>query len=107
MWPGFTGRVGWRRFGDDWEHGILIEDVTAPEAGTAHPRCLTGRRACPPEDRGGIWGYDYLADSRHEEHKDRLEWLGLDSADRFDPAAFDAAQVNSALFPLATVLIKN
>ncbi|MGW5466194.1 plasmid pRiA4b ORF-3 family protein [Streptomyces sp. NPDC003996] len=98
-------------FGDDWEHDILIEDVTAPEACTAYPRCLTCRRACPPEDRGGIWGYDYLieilADSRHEEHKDRLEWLGLDSADQFDPAAFDAAEVNSALSPLATVLIKN
>ncbi|MFF3517989.1 plasmid pRiA4b ORF-3 family protein [Streptomyces sp. NPDC002573] len=98
-------------FGDDWEHDILIEDVTAPEAGTAYPRCLTGRRACPPEDCGGIWGYDYLieilADPRHEEHEDRLEWLGLDSADQFDPAAFDAAQVNSELSALATVLIKN
>lgn len=98
-------------FGDDWEHDILIEDVTAPEAGTAYPRCLTGRRACPPEDCGGIWGYDYLieilADPRHEEHEDRLEWLGLDSADQFDPAAFDAAQVNSALSALTTVLIKN
>lgn len=98
-------------FGDDWEHDLLIEDVTAPEAGTAYPRCLTGRRACPPEDCGGIWGYDYLieilADPRHEEHEDRLEWLGLDSADQFDPAAFDAAQVNSALSALATVLVKN
>ncbi|MFR0367336.1 plasmid pRiA4b ORF-3 family protein [Streptomyces sediminimaris] len=98
-------------FGDDWEHDILIEDVTPPEAGTAYPRCLTGRRACPPEDCGGIWGYDYLieilADPRHEEHEDRLEWLGLDSADQFDPAAFDAAQVNSALSTLATVLVKN
>ncbi|MFD9430881.1 plasmid pRiA4b ORF-3 family protein [Streptomyces sp. NPDC060002] len=98
-------------FGDGWEHDILIEDVTAPAAGTAYPRCLTGRRACPPEDCGGIWGYAYLieilADPRHEEHEDRLEWLGLDSADQFDPAAFEAAQVNSALSALATVLVKN
>ncbi|WP_037870461.1 plasmid pRiA4b ORF-3 family protein [Streptomyces sp. NRRL S-813] len=96
-------------FGDDWEHDILIQDVTAPEAGTAYPRCLTGRHTCPAEDCGGIWGYGYLieihADSRHKEHRDRLDWLGLDSADQFDPAAFDAAQVNSALSPLATVLI--
>ncbi|MGY5129088.1 plasmid pRiA4b ORF-3 family protein [Streptomyces nigrescens] len=98
-------------FGDHWEHDILIEDVTTPEAGTAYPRCLTGRRACPPEDCGGVWGYDYLieilADPHHEEHEDRLEWLGLDSADQFDPAAFDAAQVNSALSALAAVLVKN
>ncbi|GHJ40493.1 plasmid pRiA4b ORF-3 family protein [Streptomyces sp. TS71-3] len=98
-------------FGDDWEHDLLIEDVTAPEAGTAYPRCLTGRRACPPEDCGGIWGYDYLievlADPHHEEHEDRLEWLGLGSADQFDPAAFDAAQVNSALSALTNVPVKS
>jgi hypothetical protein len=39
-------------FGDNWEHDILIEDITAAEPGTAYPRCLTGRRACPPEDCG-------------------------------------------------------
>lgn len=98
-------------FGDDWEHDILIEDVTEPEPDIAYPRCLTGRRACPPEDCGGIWGYDYLveilADPQHEEHEDRLEWLGLDSADQFAPAAFDAAQVNSALSVFASVLVKN
>ncbi len=98
-------------FGDGWEHDILTENVTEPEPDTAYPRCVTGRRACPPEDCGGIWGYDYLieilADPHHEEHEDRLEWLGLDSADQFDPTAFDAAEVNSALSVLRTVLAKN
>lgn len=98
-------------FGDDWEHDILVEDVTEPEPDTTYPRCRTGRRAGPPEDCGGIWGYDYLneilADPHHEEHEDRLEWLGLDSADQFDPAAFDPAEVNTALSALATVLVKN
>ncbi|MET9296706.1 plasmid pRiA4b ORF-3 family protein [Streptomyces sp. NPDC003077] len=97
-------------FGDNWEHDILVENITAPEPGTAYPHCLTGRRAAPPEDCGGIWGYDHLieilADRHHEEHEERLEWLGLDSADRFDPAAFDVAQVNSALSARAAVLVK-
>jgi Plasmid pRiA4b ORF-3-like protein len=87
--------------GDDWEHDILVEAVTDPEPGVTYPRCLAGRRACPPEDSGGIWGYadllEILGDPAHEEHQDRLEWLGLDSADRFDPAAFDPAQANAAL----------
>jgi hypothetical protein len=47
-------------FGDDWEHIIVVEAISNPEPGIAYPRCLTGRRACPPEDCGGIWGYDYL-----------------------------------------------
>jgi hypothetical protein len=88
-------------FGDEWEHDILVEAVTGPEPGTTYPRCLTGERACPPEDCGGVWGYEdlleILGDPAHEEHQDRLEWLGLDSADRFDPAAFDPAQANTAL----------
>jgi hypothetical protein len=88
-------------FGDDWEHAILVEAITSAEPGIAYPRCLAGRRACPPEDCGGIWGYDdliaILTDPEHEEHQERLEWLGLDSADQFDPAAFDPAQVNTAL----------
>jgi hypothetical protein len=39
-------------------------------------------------------------------HKERLEWLGLDSADQLDPAAFDPAQVNKDLADLAAVLVK-
>jgi hypothetical protein len=96
--------------GDEWEHTIVVEAVTDPEPGIAYPRCLAGRRACPPEDCGGIWGYDdlidVLADPEHEEHQDRLEWLGLDSAGQFDPAAFDLARTNDALSGLATVLIE-
>lgn len=97
-------------FGDSWEHRILVEAVASPEPGIAYPRCLDGQRACPPEDCGGIWGYDdllqILADPTHDEHEERLEWLGLDSADQFDPAAFDLAKVNTALSRRATVLIK-
>ncbi|MBN6051068.1 plasmid pRiA4b ORF-3 family protein, partial [Nonomuraea sp. RK-328] len=110
--PAPKDRLGYTYdFGDDWEHTILAEAVTPAKPGIPYPRCLTGRRACPPEDCGGIWGYDYLleilADPTHEEHEDRLEWLGLDSADQFDPAAFDLAGTNTALSRLSAVLIKD
>lgn len=98
-------------FGDDWEHDVLVEGITAAEPGIAYPRCLAGRRDCPPEDCGGIWGYaellNILSDPGHEEHGERLEWLGLDSADQFDSAAFDATDVTTALSGLATVLVKS
>lgn len=97
-------------FGDDWEHEIAVEDVVPAEAGVAYPRCIGGRRACPPEDCGGIWGYqalrEILADPGHPEHSERLEWLGLGSASEFDPAAFDLGEANRALKELARVLVK-
>ena len=43
--------------GDSWEHELRMEKVLPLEAGKRYPVCLTGKRACPPEDGGGIWGY--------------------------------------------------
>jgi hypothetical protein len=67
----------------------------------AYPRCTGGRRAAPPEDCGGIWGYaelvEVLGDPSHPEHSDRLQWLGLDSATDFQPARFDAAEITRTL----------
>jgi len=88
-------------FGDDWEHDILVEKVLDRDETASCPRCTGGRRAAPPEDCGGIWGYadlmEVLADPAHPEHEDKLEWLGLDDAEQFDPAGFDAAEVTKAL----------
>jgi hypothetical protein len=71
---------------------------------------VAGHRACPPEDCGGIWGYasllEVLANPDNEEHADRLEWLGLESAADFDPAKFDLADTNEVLAPTSRVLVK-
>ena len=75
-------------FGDGWEHEILYEGSPSLEKGKKYPLCLEGERACPPEDVGGVWGYsDFLeaiADPKHEQHDDFVEWAG-----EFDPAEFD------------------
>ena len=88
-------------FGDGWTHRLSVEKVLAPEPGVSYPRCVSGRRACPPEDVGGPWGYDEflaaLADPAHPEHEHYREWLG----GPFDPAAFDLIEVNAALGELA------
>lgn len=75
-------------FGDSWEHEILFEGCLRAEKGSRNPLCLKGKRACPPEDVGGIFGYqeflEAIADPEHEEHESYLEWSGP-----FDPEAFD------------------
>jgi hypothetical protein len=88
-------------FGDGWEHDLVLEKRldTNPEAQI--PACLAGNGACPPEDCGGPWGYadlkEALADPGHADHADMLDWLGLDSAEEFDPAACDLIEINDAL----------
>jgi hypothetical protein len=91
-------------FGDDWEHDIVVEKVLDRNKAAAYPRCTGGRRAAPPEDCGGVWGYadlvEVLNDPSDPEHEDRLEWLGLDDAGDFDPDSFDAEAVTKALSAL-------
>ena len=78
-------------FGDSWEHDVVLEDVL-PGDGGEYPRCVDGERACPPEDVGGVPGFEeFLAaitDPDAEEHDSCLEWVGgsFDAA-RFDPRA--------------------
>jgi Plasmid pRiA4b ORF-3-like protein len=84
-------------FGDNWKHTLVVERVLAPESGTKYPRCVAGARACPPEDVGGVHGYDEflaaLKDSNHPVHEEMSEWIGR----KFDPEAFDLAMTNQIL----------
>jgi Plasmid pRiA4b ORF-3-like protein len=88
-------------FGDGWEHEIVLENGLVAEPGVRYPVCVAGKGACPPEDCGGVWGYEdlreALADPAHEQHQEMLEWLGLQTAREFDSARFDADEVNRAL----------
>ena len=84
-------------FGDSWEHAIVVEKIRPPAPDVRYPYCLAGKRACPPDDVGGVWGYaDFLKairNSRHPEHAEMLEWVG----GAFDPTAFDLRGVNGML----------
>jgi hypothetical protein len=84
-------------FGDSWEHELRVEKMLSLEAGKRYPICLTGKRACPPEDCGGIWGYarflEAIRDPEHPEHDEMVEWVGGD----FDPDAFDLDEINTEL----------
>ncbi len=99
-WPGDRIRYTYD-FGDNWELDIIVEAVQPAEPGMAYPRCTGGRRAAPPEDCGGVWGYadmlNVLANPRHEEHKSRLWWLGIETAADYNPDAFDSEVVNNDL----------
>lgn len=80
-------------FGDGWEHDIVLEKILPAAGGEKYPKCIDGERACPPEDCGGVWGYENLLsiikEPDHEEYEDRMEWLGGE----FDPEEFNPTSV--------------
>jgi hypothetical protein len=83
-------------FGDSWEHDLILEAILLPETTARYPTCIGGERRTPPEDVGGIPGYQeylaVLADPEHEEHGNMLQWRGP-----FDPESFAPDQLNQRL----------
>lgn len=84
-------------FGDGWEHTIKLEKIVKKDPDIDLPICTEGEMACPPEDCGGIWGYQELKKAlnnpEHPEHEYYMEWLGND----FDPEEFSVMFVNEML----------
>jgi hypothetical protein len=81
-------------FGDSWDHDIVVERILVPEPGVKYPRCVDGARSGPPEDCGGVWGYENfvaaMSNPKHPEHDDLEDWYG----GAFDAEAFSADAVN-------------
>ena len=78
-------------FGDSWHHRITLEAILqdSPEKAS----CIAGKGACPPEDCGGVWGYEHfkevMSDPKDPEHEEMKEWLGLDPEDVWLADFFD------------------
>lgn len=92
-------------FGDDWKHVLTLEDADfSPPAAFEGPfGCLEGAGCCPPEDVGGLDGFeDFLAivrDPKNAEHEETNEWymsaFGKDKP--YDSERFDAAAITEGL----------
>lgn len=84
-------------FGDNWTHQIVLEKVLPFDTKSVYPQVIAGKRACPWEDSGGIWGYEekinILKDKTHEEHQEIADWIGVDDLDQLDLESFDPDNV--------------
>ncbi len=88
-------------FGDHWEIEIKVERVLPSSSDRPPAVVVDGARAFPPEDSGGVPGYEALlsalSDPSDPEHEHYREWLGAD----FDPEGADLKATNERLRMLA------
>ncbi len=71
-------------FGDNWEHTVRLEKILPRENNVSYPQCVGGKRACPPEDCGGFWGYEEICNGKSEFQEEFSD---------YDPEHFDAKGV--------------
>jgi len=84
-------------FGHGWVHEIVVEESQPPDRRLRHPACIGGARACPPDDVGGMAGYEELlvalAHPDHPQHDESHSRIGRE----FDPERFDVNAANQVL----------
>lgn len=84
-------------FGDSWEHEVVVEEISPWRESMWLPWVEGGENAAPPEDAGGIPGFqelkEVLADSNHPEHARYKEWSG----NNYDPYHFDVRAAQNAV----------
>jgi hypothetical protein len=88
-------------FGDDWRHSIEIEGIFPADPTTDYPRFIDGERRAPPEDVGGLPGFEEfleaMAKPRHPSRKSMLQWYGR----HFDPADISPDEIRVRMAKLA------
>ena len=86
-------------FGDYWEHIVVQESIDDKEADS--PVCVEGENECPPEDVGGVRGYEQMAEcfvsGTEKENKEYKGWLGLKPKENWDPGYFNLRETNTRL----------
>ncbi|MHA1602399.1 MAG: plasmid pRiA4b ORF-3 family protein [Promethearchaeota archaeon] len=90
-------------FGDNWEHLIVLEKIYTPSEiiSSDYPICIKGKRATPPEDCGGVYGYEDISQAlkslNDTDNAELLEWVG----------DFDPEEILCEIIPLKEILIKD
>ena len=83
-------------FGDSWDHTLTLESINSVPGDATIAQCIDGALACPPEDCGGVPGYEelreVLADPDHDEYVHLRQWSG-----DWDPERLVVDEVNDAL----------
>lgn len=84
-------------YGDSWTIRNSLLDIFDDSSANKYPLCIAGLRKAPPEDSGGVSGYEISLEMMMGDKKNAYslitEWYGED----FDPEYFNIDEVNSML----------
>ena len=91
--------------GDSWAHQISLERFEAAQPGRLYPELLEGQRRCPPEDCGGVPGYDEFLNvitapdhgKEGQRKKEALQWYG----EPYDPENIEEDKIRKNLRKIA------
>lgn len=87
-------------FGDVWKHEITLVSVSQAPQLVVLPYLISGKNACPPEDCGGISGFEDLkkiiSNPKDKEFGRMRDWIGLN----YDPLKFNKKTAESKLAKL-------
>ncbi len=80
-------------FGDDWTHALVFQGASPRPSGLRLPKCLAGAGRCPPEDVGGMSGFEefltVMKTRSHPESAEMIAWYG----GVFEPTGFSPKHV--------------
>lgn len=88
-------------FGDNWQHSVTIEAITAADPALDYPRFVDGARRAPPEDVGGIPGFEEFTHAMTKQGHPELERLTTWYGRAFDPTDIDVPAINARIGKLA------
>ena len=83
-------------FGDDWIHDITLEKITDDEY--EFPKCIGGKSYTPPENCGGVPGYEMLKHRalygpHDKEFRDMLKFFDIYEYELFDSRAINKGEM--------------
>jgi hypothetical protein len=83
--------------GDDWVHKITLEKII--DVNKAKASCIDGKGACPPENCGGVWGYEeiketFVRDPQGKKTMEYRQWFGLKDDEFLDINIFSLDDAN-------------
>ena len=89
--------------GDSWTHKIELKKILSADTDAHKPRCIKGKRACPPEGCGGIWGYTDMLETLKQEGSCEKDEILISFGEHFNPDYFNIESVNRRLKRLVSL----